>query len=85
MDFFDGREPSDTGPALDGFAITPSDTQNLRDLTRAIYVGAAGDIRVEMSWGSVITLKSGPAGTFLPLRARKILAATTASSLVGLL
>lgn len=85
MDKFEGREPSDTGPALDGFPITPSDTNDLRDLTRAIYVGAAGDIRVELAWGGLVTLKSVPAGTILPLRARKVLAATTASSLVGLL
>ncbi|WEK05688.1 MAG: hypothetical protein P0Y65_05385 [Candidatus Devosia phytovorans] len=85
MDKFEGREPSDTGPALDGFAITPSDTQDLRDLTRALYVGGGGDVRVEMAWGTAITLKSVPAGTILPLRARKVLAATTASFLVGLL
>lgn len=84
MDRFENRALSDTGPAVLGFGIIASDTNDLQEITRAIYVGAGGDLVVEMAWGGEVTLKAVPGGTLLPLRVRKVLAATTASYLVGL-
>lgn len=49
MDKFEGRAPSDNGPALGGFTITPSDALDLQSVTRALYVGGGGDISVELA------------------------------------
>ena len=55
-----------------------------------LYVGATGDIKLELVGAltnQTVTIKSIPAGTILPLQARKILigdAATTASEILAL-
>jgi hypothetical protein len=72
-------------PPRNSFAIVPSDTTELPFVTRAVYVGAAGDITLRLTddTGSV-TLKAVPVGTMLPVRARQIYATgTVASQLVG--
>ena len=71
-------------PAGGGFAVTASDTTAFAQATRAIYVGTGGSLSVELIWGQTIVLQNVASGTMLPLRARKVLAATTASSIVGL-
>jgi hypothetical protein len=74
-------------PPRNTFAITPSDTTELPFVTRAVYVGATGDITARLAGdtGSV-TLKAVPAGSTLPIRARQIYATgtTAALPLVGL-
>jgi hypothetical protein len=79
-------------PYTHAFAITPSDTDELPMITRAIYVGGAGDIAVILaddtpvgSSGSSITLKAVPVGTVLPMRVRQVWSTnTTATLLIGL-
>lgn len=75
-------------PARKGFAVTTADGADLTTVTRALYVGATGDVRCELvgdTPGTTVTLVAVPAGSFLPLRIRKIWATgTTATSLVGL-
>jgi len=73
------------GPAAHGFAITPSNTDALPQTTRALYVGADGDVRIALVSGAEVTLAGILAGTLLPLRANKVLATgTTAGQIVGL-
>lgn len=65
------------------FAITPSDTAD--QSCSAIYVGGAGDVVVTMESGATpITFKAPPVGTVLPIRVKRVLAATTATLLIGL-
>lgn len=85
----------DTGfdaPADIGLAVTP-DTDN--DLpngpTRGLYVGGAGNLVVVMAAdqtssgaGTAVTFTAVPAGTVLPLRARRVLATGTATAIVAL-
>lgn len=66
------------------FAITPHNTNELPFVTKRIYVGGTGDVRVTLLDGSAVTFVGVPAGTFLPVRAFKVLTATTATNLVGL-
>lgn len=66
------------------FAITPHDTTHLPFVTKRIYVGGAGDVRVTMQDGTAVTFTGVLAGTILPVRAFKVLTATTATNLVGL-
>jgi hypothetical protein len=72
-------------PCRSTFAITPSDTNELPFVTRAVYAGGTGDITARLAGdaGSV-TFKAVSVGTMLPIRARQIYATgTTASLIVG--
>ena len=74
-----------TSPPEAGAAILPDDAAELAHATRAIYVGGAGDLRLRLLGGAVVTLVAVPAGTLLPLRVRQVFATgSTASHLVGL-
>jgi len=73
-----------TSPASGAFAIVPHDTNSLPQTTRALYVGIGGDLTVEMHWGGVISFANLPDAALLPVRVNKVLAATTAASIVGL-
>ena len=71
-------------PAQCGVALVPSNTVDLAISTRAIYVGAGGDIKVTMAGGDTVTFTSVPQGMVLPIRAARVWATgTTAASLVG--
>jgi hypothetical protein len=65
----------------DAVAITKSDTEN--NAYSAIYVGGAGNVAVVTEEGTTVTFTAPPVGTILPIRTQKVLAATTATLLVG--
>jgi hypothetical protein len=73
-------------PCRSSFAITPSDTNELPFVTRAIYVGSTGDITARLAADTAsVTFKAVAVGTVLPIRARQIYATGTgATLLVGL-
>lgn len=72
-------------PAKQFAAITPHDSANLAADTRGIYVGTGGNIAVVGMDGSVVTFANVPAGTVLPVIARRVNATnTSASNLVAL-
>jgi len=80
-DNFNGMT-SITAPAQHAVAITPSDTVNFAVVCRGIYVGGTGDVVVFMKGGEVTTFAQVPAGTTLPLRARRVNSTnTTATSM----
>jgi len=85
LDRFEGKAQGFESPATGGFAVTPTDGVDLLEVTRALYVGGAGDVQVTLQSGSTLIFSNVNAGTFLPIRAVRVLATgTTASSLVGL-
>jgi hypothetical protein len=66
-------------------AVTPSDSADLANVTRAVYVGGAGDLTVINAAGTTVTFKAVPVGTLLPIRVGRIKATlTTATNLVAL-
>ena len=66
-------------------AITTSDTVSLTGITRAVYVGGAGNITAIMSNGDAVLLTAVPVGTLLPIRCTRINAtATTATLLIAM-
>ena len=71
-------------PASNAFAITPSDTADMPNHPRAIYVGTAGDIKVTTTRGDVVTFSSVANGIFPVEVARVWATGTTATGLVGL-
>jgi hypothetical protein len=84
-DRFESLSPSITGPALSGFAAIPSDTADLPETTRALYIGTGGDLAVFMMTGEFLQLKQVPQGSLLPLRVTRIArTGTSAADIVGL-
>ena len=84
-DRFQYSTPSLSGPAAHAFAVTPNDSSDLSETTRAIYVGGAGSVTAVMASGASVTFASVPSGTTLPVRVTRVLATgTTASTIVGL-
>ncbi|WP_349294656.1 hypothetical protein ABEB22_21055 (plasmid) [Thioclava sp. 'Guangxiensis'] len=74
-----------TGPGFDGFAITPDDGADLSQVTRGIYLGQAGDLRVTLAGGQTVTFTNMAAGGIHGLRIRRVWASgTTAADMVGL-
>tara|TARA_R110000868_G_scaffold45239_1_gene150283 strand:+ start:87 stop:350 length:264 start_codon:yes stop_codon:yes gene_type:complete len=66
-------------------AITTSDTVSLTGITRAVYVGGAGNITAIMSNGDAVLFTAVPVGTLLPIRCTRINAtATTATLLIAM-
>ena len=84
-DTFRKHSRSLTAPPENAAAIQPSDGARLGHATRAVYVGGAGALRVEMMGGEEIVFAGLGAGTLLPVRVQKVFATgTTATALVAL-
>lgn len=82
-DPFKGYSPSLQSPISHGAAITPDDTTDLGHVTRALYLGAGGDLRVTLADGSTLTFVAMLQG-WHPIRAAKVWAAgTTADHIIG--
>lgn len=78
--------PYAPGPAVHGFAITPSNTTTFTTPTRAVWVGGAGNIEVLLTGDTVpVTLSGVAAGTSLDISVTQVLTTnTTATLIVGL-
>ncbi len=72
-------------PAIDAFAVTPSDVVDLNEVTRALYIGTAGDITLLTRDGSEVVFTGLVAGSILPVRTARVKATgTSAANIVGL-
>ena len=77
-------------PAFDAVAVTPSDSVDLVEGVRGLWIGGAGNVNVQLPGftglsGAMVLFSGVQAGTLLPIRARKVLAtSTTATLIVGL-
>lgn len=84
-DRFQYSTPSLSGPAAHAFAVTPNDSTDISETTRALYIGTAGSIAAVMASGASVTFGSVTSGTVLPVRVTRVLATgTTASAILGL-
>jgi hypothetical protein len=85
MDQFKDFPVTLTSPATNAASITPSDTTPLSTVSRALYVGVAGDLSVEMQSGEIVVFQGVQSGSILALRALKVRqTATTAAGIVAL-
>lgn len=82
---FSTRATSQTSPAATLCAVVPNDDADLPEgLTRALYVGVGGDLRVMDGRGNVVTLTTSST-QYHPIRVRRVFSAgTTASKIVAL-
>lgn len=73
-------------PASEGAAITPSDTSLLANVSRGLFIGVGGDVKVDLrDVGTGLVFKNVVAGTVLPVMAKKVYATgTTATNIIVL-
>lgn len=77
-------DPSVTIPAVHAFSITGNDGSDLTFVTRGLYVGAAGDVKIDMLGGETVTFSSLSAGVIHPIRAKRVYSTgTTATGILG--
>lgn len=89
LDAFSSFADNVAAPARHAVAVTPSDTADLPDTPKGLYVGTGGDVvlvAADAPAGAAGTaFRSLPGGALLPVRARRVLASgTTAADLVAL-
>ena len=83
MDAFKNRESSLESPARRAEAVTPSDSDDLPNFSRALYVGGAGDLEVTTVGGDTVTLTA--ASGLLPICVSRVRASgTSATGIVAL-
>ena len=77
-DTFDSHAVSITAPPSNAAPVTPSDTTDLAFVSRALYIGTPGDVRVLTNAGQDVTYK-GVAGTKV-LRVTRVFATGTTAA-----
>ena len=84
-DKFSERTVATSDPAYSARSLTPNDILDLNIVSRALYVGGAGDLSGEMLGGQSVVFAGLTAGTIIPIRVRKVKASgTTATEIVAL-
>jgi len=83
-DSFAAHQAGLDSPAESAFSITPADDSDLSHVTRGLYVGTSGDVKVDMANGDTVTFNSMSAGVVHWLRVKRVYSTgTTASDIVG--
>lgn len=78
------RTANATVAAHSAAAVVLNDSTELQ-VTRALYVGTGGDIKVTMAYGDVVTFKNTMTGLVLPIQVIKVWSTgTTASNIIAL-
>lgn len=79
---FNPGETNTVNPPFHAFDITPHDTNELSNITRSIYVGSAGNVKITTPFDETVTYVNVIGR--LPIVAKIIhLTDTTASDIVG--
>lgn len=71
-----------TAPADNAEAVTPSDSVSLVNVSRALWIGGAGNITVIMKDGTTVLFSGIQAGTWMPLRVSQVKATGTTATLI---
>lgn len=76
---------NNTTPAEWATAVTPSDSTDLTQVSRALYIGVGGNVNVDTPDGATVVFAGVLGGTILPVRVKRVRAtSTTATSIVAL-
>ena len=81
-DTFSSHTPSMTSPPSRAMSVTPSDTTDLPFVSRAIFVGTPGDVRVRTLDGDEVTY-TNLTGTKILRAARVFATGTTATNIIA--
>jgi hypothetical protein len=81
------KQGHQTNPlASGGLLVVPSDTVDLSSIAYGVYVGGAGNLKVDLIDGTTVTFNGVLVGTVLPIIAKRVYATgTTATNLIALL
>lgn len=66
-------------PVREAETVTPDDGTDLNSVSRALYVGGQGDLRVTLVNGSDVIFRSAPVG-WHPVRAQRVWATGTSAT-----
>lgn len=65
--------------------VTPSDSADLAYVSRGLYIGVAGDVKVNDVRGASFLFKNAIAGSVIPIRVARVLSTgTTATNIIAL-
>jgi hypothetical protein len=70
------------GPAEFGAVITPNDGADIAQNSKAVYIGGAGNLNVDLVGGQTVLFSGIPAGTWLPIRVKRVRATSTTATLI---
>ena len=73
------RTADATVAAYDAATITPNDGTDI-PVTRGLYVGTGGNLRVTMAYGTDVLFPAVPSGFILPVQVKRVWATNTAAS-----
>lgn len=74
-----------TIPGEGAAAVTPNDSTDLTTIARALYVGGAGNVKIDAADGSTVTFSGVLAGSILPVRVARVYSTgTTATNIVAI-
>ena len=83
-DAFESTVSSLDAPISAAVAVTPNDGADLAVISRALYIGGGGDLRVTLKAGTAPVTFTAMAAGWHPIRARRVHAAgTTATDIVA--
>jgi hypothetical protein len=75
-------------PASHAAVVTPSDSDDLSDAARGLYIGVAGDLKVTTVGGDIVEFRGLQGGSVLPVSVKKVFATgqtgTIASAILAL-
>ena len=72
-------------PGSHAFAVTPNNDADLAVVTRGVYVGGTGTLKVTMLGGEEVTFTGLAAGMIHPIRASRIWSTgTSATGVIGI-
>jgi hypothetical protein len=85
-DKFESNATGLTSPADSAASVTPNDSTDLTTATRGLYIGGAGNVKVDMVGEGTAVVYSGlVVGTVYPIRVTRVYATdTTATNIVAL-
>lgn len=69
-------------PAEFAVAVTPSDSADLTDDARCLWIGGAGAVKVTTVGGSTETFSGCTAGSILPVQVRRVFSTGTTATLI---
>jgi hypothetical protein len=71
-----------TAPATHAALVTKSDATVFSPVSRAIWVGGAGNLEIQTAANEIVTVIGVAGGTLLPISVLQIRAATTATNML---